>query len=73
MVLTKLLCSRREMLWAGDSRTGIITPMPSQSLVKTTAFIRITLSTLLLGVQRLAPAREGVSVTSSVRERRGAI
>ena len=37
------------------------------------AFIRINLLTLLLGVQRLAPVRGGVSVTSSVRERRGAI
>ena len=68
-----VLCSRREMLWAGDSRTGIITPMPSQSFVMKTAFIRINLLTLLLGVQRLAPVRGGVAVTSSVRERRGAI
>ena len=68
-----VLCSRREMLWAGDSRTGIITPLPSQSLVMTTAFLRINLSTILLGVETLASARRGVKVSSSVRERRGAI
>ena len=37
------------------------------------AFIWINLLTLLLGVDGLASTRRGVKVTSSVRERRGAI